>query len=231
MKDLNVIIPLYNEEKIIKTVLEKWCSLFESLHIDYMIYVYNDGSKDNSLEIANSFTVDHPHICVHDKVNSGHGPTILLGYKENTDAEWLFQIDSDDEISVDEFHQLWNARHNYDFLLGYRVDRNSPFIRKAITTISRLTVALFYGTGIRDVNCPYRLIRTSAFSFRFRDIPSHFFAPNIIISGIAVRQKLRIFQYPVTYNSRTTGTVSIKKWKLIKAALVSFYQVVSFSCK
>ena len=231
MKDLNVIIPLYNEEEIIDTVLKKWSTLFESLKIDYTIHVYNDGSKDNSLEIANSFASNKKHICVHDKVNSGHGSTILQGYRENIDAEWLFQIDSDDEIGTNEFNHFWNSRQNYDFLIGLRIERNSPLIRKIITFITRLTVTLFYGIGIKDVNCPFRLMRTELFSKYINQIPAHYFAPNVIVSGIATKKKFRIFQAPVVFHSRTTGTVSIKKWQLIRAALSSFGQAVSFSSK
>ena len=43
------------------------------------------------------------------KTNSGHGPTILLGYRENSDCAWVFQMDSDDEMGP-EFIWLAMAR-------------------------------------------------------------------------------------------------------------------------
>ena len=64
---------------------------------------------------------ENKDLIVHDKLNSGHGPTILQAYRENSDADWIFQTDSDDEIGPEQFEDLWRSRDNYDFLIGRRV--------------------------------------------------------------------------------------------------------------
>ncbi|MBL4604342.1 MAG: hypothetical protein JKY02_01350, partial [Flavobacteriaceae bacterium] len=167
-------------------------------------------------------------LVVIDKPNSGHGPTILKGYKENLDAQWLFQIDSDDELKVDEFEKFWIARHDFDFLIGHRIHRDSPLPRIITTAISRLTVGFFYGNRVKDVNAPFRLMRTSKFRDDVVKIPDNTFAPNLIISGVANIRKLRIKQLNVVHHSRVTGEVSIKKWKLFKAAFESLVQTIVF---
>jgi hypothetical protein len=60
-------------------------------------------------------------------------------------------------------------------------------------------------------------------------IPDDTFAPNIIISGVAVRQKwaLKIIDIPV--QKRLTGEVSIKRLKLLRAVIRSFYQTVDYA--
>ena len=45
------------------------------------------------------------------------------------------------------------------------------------------------------------------------------FAPNVILSGLAARHGLRMFETPVPQHDRTTGEVSIKKWKLLKSLI------------
>jgi hypothetical protein len=40
---------------------------------------------------------------------------------------------------------------------------------------------------------------------------------------------MRILEKPVQHNERMTGEVSIKKWKLLKAAGRSFWQTIRFS--
>ena len=47
--DLAVIIPVYNEEGAIAKVINKWNTELLKTRINFKIYVYNDGSKDNSL--------------------------------------------------------------------------------------------------------------------------------------------------------------------------------------
>jgi glycosyltransferase involved in cell wall biosynthesis len=229
--NLKLIIPVYNEEGAIADVIHDWTNVLSDLNIQFEIHVFNDGSKDNTLGILKDLAKENKHLIVVDKPNSGHGPTILKGYKENLDVEWLFQVDSDNELKANEFEKFWKARNDYDFLIGKRVQRDSPLPRVVTTTISRLVVGFFYGNRVKDVNAPFRLMRTSKFHDDVLRIPDDTFAPNLIVSGIANLRKLRIKQFDVVHHNRETGEVSIKKWKLFKAAFKSFLQTMSFRFK
>ncbi len=92
-----------------------------------------------------------------------------------------------------------------------------------------MTVRLFYGAGVYDVNTPYRLMRTELFKDYFVALPSDTMAPNIILSGIACLKKFRVYETSVDYNFRQTGEVSIKKFKLLKFSVRSFFQTISSS--
>jgi glycosyltransferase involved in cell wall biosynthesis len=232
MKELSIVIPVYNEEEAIGAVLDKWVAELDKLGIDYTVNPYNDGSKDGSWDVIRAKEKQYPgRVVGHDKANSGHGPTILQGYRDAADAgyEWVFQVDSDDEMGPEGFAGLWEKRDRYDFLVGTRDGRKQVLPRKIISAVSRMSVRLFYGRSIWDVNTPYRLMRVSAFRDVYREIPSDTFAPNVILSGMAAKLKLRCFEARVPQHDRTTGEVSIKKWKLLKAAMRSFFQTVFFA--
>lgn len=231
LERLCVVMPVYNEEAAIGAVLEKWTVELDRLGIDYVIRPYNDGSKDGSLAVMREVAAKHPRIDVRDKPNGGHGNTILTGYQEAAadGFDWVFQIDSDDEMGPEKFGELWTSRENRDFLVGIRDGRRQPLARKVISFVSRLCVRLFYGKGVWDVNTPYRLMRVSSFKDFFSDIPLTTFAPNVILSGLAARHKLRLFEIRVPQHDRTTGEVSIKKWKLLKAAARSFVQTIGYA--
>ena len=77
-----------------------------------------------------------------------------------------------------------------------------------------------------DVNAPYRLIRRCALAEILTMIPDDAFAPNVIISGLAARSGLRVREEWVPHRGRRTGTVSIVKWRLWKAAARAFGQTV-----
>ena len=234
---LCVVMPVYNEEAAIGGVLEKWAKALAALEIDFVIRPYNDGSKDASLAVMRKFASRHPdaHVEVRDKPNGGHGQTILTGYREAAadGFDWIFQIDSDDEMGPDGFAELWNRKDQdggYDFLVGIRDGRVQALPRKVISFVSRCCVRLFYGRKtVWDVNSPYRLMRVAAFKSAFERIPLSTFAPNVILSGIVAREGLRFYETRVPQHDRTTGEVSIKKWKLLKAAVRSFAQTVAFS--
>lgn len=228
---LCIVMPVYNEEEAIGPVLEKWAKALDELEIDYTLRPYNDGSKDNSLQVMREVAKDLPRVDVRDKPNGGHGNTILTGYREAAadGYDWVFQIDSDDEMGPEKFGELWKNRNDYDFLVGYRDGRKQALPRKVISFVSRLCVRFFYGKSIWDVNTPYRLMRVSAFAPFYQAIPLTTFAPNVILSGLVARCKFRFFEMPVPQHDRTTGEVSIKKWKLLKAAARSFMQTIVFA--
>ena len=126
-KTLIVILPVYNEEGAIAQVLRKWVSTLGTMQFehDWQIHVYNDGSTDHTAEILSECARQYQgKIVVHNKNNTGHGPTVLQGYRENAPkAEWLFQMDSDDEMGPEEFPHLWDLRKDHDFLIGTRSGR------------------------------------------------------------------------------------------------------------
>ena len=72
-------------------------------------------------------------------------------------------------------------------------------------------------------------MRTSKFKYLFSIIPEDTFAPNLVVSGFVSKNKLNVFQYPIPHQNRETGEVSIKKWKLFKAAFISMIQTIRIS--
>lgn len=236
---LCVVMPVYNEEAAIGGVLKKWSDRLLALGIDFTIRPYNDGSRDSSLSVMRKFAEQHPeaHVEVRDKPNGGHGQTILTGYREAAadGFDWIFQVDSDDEMGPEKFGELWSKRsqgRGYDFLVGIRDGRIQAWPRKIVSFVSRCCVQLFYGRRtVWDVNTPYGLMRVSAFKTVFEQIPLSTFAPNVILSGVVAQKELRFFEIRVPQHDRTTGEVSIRKWKLLKAAVRSFAQTIAFAFK
>lgn len=226
--ELAVLLPAYNEEEIIGQVMDNWARELERLKIDFEIHAYNDGSKDNTLKILKENAAENRKIVVHQKSNTGHGPTILLGYRENSDFKWIFQTDSDNEISAQFFEEFWRRRKEFDFLIGRRVGREGPLSRRFISFAARMLIRIFYGPGVHDVNCPYRLMKSDVFRNTFSKMDRNTFAPNLIISGVACKNNYRTLEIPVSCSPRTTGEVSIRNWKLLKGAFEGLWQTILF---
>lgn len=231
---LYIVIPVYNEAGIIEVVIQDWMAVLNTLDIRYKIKLYNDGSTDSTIEVLNTIIKQYPdYIELIDKKNSGHGPTVLRSYREALDAEWVFQVDSDNEIKAHYFTEFWNIREQYDLIIGKRINRDSPLFRKVMTYFSYLVVKLFYGKGIKDANCPYRLMRTSAFKTIFTSIPEDTFAPNIIVSGMASKKKLNIKSFNIQFDTRTVGVSSLSSNvpKLLKISINSFLEIINYARK
>ncbi|MBN1867695.1 glycosyltransferase family 2 protein [Candidatus Sumerlaeota bacterium] len=224
--DLAVVIPAYNEEACIARVVESWRDVLSGLDIQFRIVVLNDGSRDGTAQALEVFR-DDDRIEVANKANSGHGPTILVGYgMACAMADWVFQCDGDDEIKAVHFHEFWKRRDDYDALLGVRVGRVQNAGRRFISAVSRLAVRVLFGRGVGDVNVPYRLIRAGLLKEIVASIPPDTFAPNVIVSGALARARARILNLPVPHEGRTTGSVSIVRWRLWKSAARALWQTI-----
>jgi dolichol-phosphate mannosyltransferase len=226
VRDLSIVIPVYNEADCIDDVLRDWIAVLETQGLDFELVVLNDGSRDATAEQLKAWQ-SSARVRVISKPNEGHGPTILRGYAEAVEAaDWVFQVDGDNEVRASAFPAFWARRMEFDFLFGIRTDRVQSPARRAISAVSRQVVRLFGGRGVTDVNVPYRLMRAACLRPMLRLIPPDTFAPNVIIAGLAARSGCRILNLPVPHVRRRTGAGSLTRWRVWKAAMRSLGQTV-----
>ena len=183
LKDVAVVIPVFNEEKLIGECINEWLNVLDSVNLNYEILIIDDGSSDATISIVERYG-DNQDIQVIIKQNEGHGPTILAGYKRAVGiAEWVFQADSDNEISPNQFSALWSRRQGQDAVIAWRQGRNQTTVRRLVTFFARVTTKVLFRCHLRDVNIPFRLIRSETLTILLEKIPSDTFAPNIALSG------------------------------------------------
>lgn len=229
--ELAIILPIFNEAPTIEKTLTSWESVLEGLKINYVIKIFNDGSKDGTQEIIENFAEGKSRVKLFNKNHEGYGKTLLMAYNNTTDAEWIFQADTDDEIEPEQFKYLWEKRFESDFIVGIRKCRNSGIIRNLISHLASFIISLLFGKGVTDTNIPFRLLRQNTFSKLLSKIPSGTLYPNLLISGYVNINKIKFSQIPVEYKKRSTGMSHIYGFKLIKDPIISFVQLILFRYK
>ncbi|MFZ1826543.1 MAG: glycosyltransferase family 2 protein, partial [Chitinophagales bacterium] len=108
MQKLSVIVPAYNEENTIETILNTLSSVQLIADITMEIIVVNDCSKDNTAAILQSFIQSHPQLDIksfHHAVNKGKGAALHTGIKEAT-GDFIIVQDADLEYDPNEFNIL-----------------------------------------------------------------------------------------------------------------------------
>lgn len=226
--DLALVMPVYNESELIAQVVRSWVQELRKFHINFRIDVHNDGSRDQTADILNQLALELPELKVYHWKNSGHGPTILRGYRMACDATWIFQADSDGEIAPSYFAELWDKRDQYDFLLGLRKPYLVSLGRRFISRFAWFLGKIFYGVKVWDTNIPFRLYRSEKFAPLFNAIPEDSFTPNIVLSGASALLDLRSYEKRVVFSFRAAGESTIVRWKLIKAIVKAFGQLVTY---
>ena len=224
--ELTVVMPVYNEEASLGPCGASWTDLLDDLGIDYRLLVIDDGSRDTTAQVLADLA-GHDRVLGVTKANEGHGPTILRGYRLAVQtSDWVFQVDSDDEIPASAFPAVWQARDGVHAVFGRRVGRDQSIDRKLISKVAALTSRLLLRGRVTDVNVPFRLMRSQALAPVLTSLPDDTFAPNVVISGALGRDTDRFAEVDVPHQDRAAGQVSIVGWGAIKAAMRSFAQTV-----
>ena len=137
---ISVIIPAYNEEKVIANTIE---ALLETKYPNKEIIFVDDGSKDNTLSIATRYK---DQIKVLHKENGGKATAINYGVQYST-GEIIVIVDADTII----------GRHSLkEIVKGFEVNENVAAVAGNIKVRNRMNLitkcqALEYITGIQIV--------------------------------------------------------------------------------
>ena len=229
LKDVAVVIPVFNEEKLIGECINEWLNVLDSVNLNYEILIIDDGSSDATISIVERYG-DNQNIQIIIKQNEGHGPTILAGYKRAVGiAEWVFQADSDNEISPNQFSALWSRRQGQDAVIAWRQGRNQTTVRRLVTFFARVTTKVLFRCHLRDVNIPFRLIRSETLTILLEKIPSDTFAPNIALSGALSLMNYQVEECPVIFNERIVGESSLSNLGAVRKGGRALLELIKIS--
>ena len=92
-KEISIIVPAYNEEKVIGDCINSLLEI-DYLKDKYEIIIVNDGSTDKTKEIAEEYVKKHENIRLINKKNGGRGSALNVGLQD-ADGEFIVAIDAD----------------------------------------------------------------------------------------------------------------------------------------
>ena len=105
MPKLSIIIPVYNAAKYLSQCID---SVLAQTFTDFELILVNDGSTDESEKICLSYKEQDPRIKYVYKENGGAASARKVGF-ENSTAEYIGWVDSDDWIDKEMFQTLYEA--------------------------------------------------------------------------------------------------------------------------
>ncbi len=163
-KKIALLIPAYNEEKYIQSVIEN-CT---SYGMD--IIIIDDGSSDSTAEKVRSLitsSVNSLKLIVHPK-NMGKGRALITGFEyiSNNDYTGVITLDADGQHDPDEIKDFLKIVRDEDpdLVIGNRLGNTSgmPFIRLATNVFTSWIVSNIAGKKVSDVQSGYRYLKSDA---------------------------------------------------------------------
>lgn len=162
LPSLSIFFPAYNDEKSISSVVEKAFDIAPKVALKYEIYVVNDGSKDGTKHELCKLQKKFPSFkAIHHENNQGYGAALRTGF-DHASMEYIFYTDGDGQYNPLDLAVLvskWNS--NTDVVNGYKIKRADSVARFLVGRLYRFIVLPFSGIQITDVQCDFRLMKTS----------------------------------------------------------------------
>ena len=215
--ELSIVIPAYNEELRLPATLERIAAYLKTSGREAEVLVVDDGSKDRTAAVAESFRDKVPALrVVPNGVNRGKGFSIRHGVQEARGQFVLF-TDADLSAPIEEADKLIDAlkTNNCDVAIGSRaVDRSlitvheSPF-REFAGIIFNKIVRLILWLPFVDTQCGFKAFRQERCRIIFdqQTIERFGFDPELLY--LARHHGLRAVEIPVRWGHSPATKVSM----------------------
>lgn len=167
---ITIVLPAKNEAKNIAAVLQN----IQALNLDAEILVINDGSTDNTAELARQAgakVITHPY-------SQGNGAAIKTGAR-NASGEIIVFMDSDGQHNpVDIPMFLKKMSEGYDMVVGARnVKTQASFLRRAGNAFYNRFATIMTGHKIDDLTSGFRAVKADKFKKFIYLLPNGFSYP------------------------------------------------------
>ena len=221
IKKLSVLIPAYNEEATITTILEKVIDVNLINGIVKEIIIVNDCSSDKTVEKVEAFIADNPKVDIKlfsQPFNQGKGAAINRAIKECS-GDYLIVQDADLEYDPDEYNLLLKPvfMDDADVVYGSRFMGHHPHRilffwhsigNKFLTFLSNMLTNL----NLSDMETCYKLIRSSiAKEINIKE--KRFGIEPEITAKLAKIKRIKIYEVGISYYGRTYEEGKKIGWK------------------
>lgn len=224
---LSIILPMYNEENTIRSILEK---LPQNELIE--IIIVDDFSSDNSLKEIKKVKHHSEFKIIHHLENRGYGNAILTGM-EYANGDVIVSMDTDGQHSPDDIFSLIKPifEGKADYTIGSRYLGSYHYRLPISTRLGEVTVEkffrVFFGINIKNNQNGFRAFNKELIpTFRKAKFLGYAFCTEQILQ--AKLSEHRILERPIKVYGREYGYSKIKLRKLtlnIFASLLIYYLI------
>lgn len=225
---LSIVIPAYNERNRLSKTIEgalEWCSRSVP---SCEIIIVDDGSTDDTLAVAKSFSESSDPVIALARPHLGKGAAVKEGVL-NARGKYILFMDADGATPMGDIQKLLaKMEEGYSVAIGSRVvddPRETTVIssvhRKLIGRTFAATVNLLAVPGIKDTQCGFKMFRDDAAKILFRLQKCNGFAFDVEILYLAGKLSLPVAEVPVNWTNQSGSKIRLfaDSFKMLKDIL------------
>lgn len=201
--DVLIIIPAYNEEQSIASIVKRAKKYGKVIVVD-------DASKDDTYKTAKEAGA----LVIRHKINHGLGSALRSGFDEalKRDADVIITLDGDGQHNPDEIPLfVEKIKDGYDFVLGGRDLSKYPFIKKFGNFFLQMATNFISNTRLKDTESGYRAFNKNALKKLYLKAERYEIAVEIIFE--VGRNRLKAINIPVSSGAYVKGVGVIDGFK------------------
>ena len=225
--ELSFFFPAHNEEANLEGLVNEALEALPAIAEKFEIVAVDDGSRDRTPAIADELAARHPDVVrvVHHPTNLGYGAALRSGFRASR-YQLIAFIDGDRQFKVADVGRLTErllAGDDPDVVVGFRLKRADPLIRRWYARVYRLSNRIFFGTKVRDIDCACKLFKRQALTPVRVVSGGAFFTAELLIK---LRWAgCRVVEVGVPHYPRTAGSPTGAKPKVVFRAMRDFWSL------
>lgn len=200
MKELSLVVCVYNEEQNIKPLSEQVKKALKDF--DYEVLFVDDGSTDTTRDEIRAIKDEH-FVLVELKRNYGQSSALQAGI-DQAQGEYVALIDGDLQNDPADIPMMMDMlkKGEWDMVAGVRANRkDGAFLRKIPSKIANYIIRESTGTQMRDLGCTLKLFTNEAIKSIHIYGELHRFIPVLL----ALEGSTRMTQVDVNHRAREFG--------------------------
>jgi dolichol-phosphate mannosyltransferase len=197
----SIILPFYNEEDCVRTVLDE----VRACQPDAEIIAVDDGSLDRTWErICGTASVRGLRLTQ----NRGQSAAMYAGMRAAT-GEFIVLMDGDGQNDPADIEKLMDRleQDGADVACGQRVKRRDTWSRRAASRTANAIRRIFLNDGIHDTGCSLKVFRREQVDLLVPFNGLHRYLP-----ALFKHAGLRLIEVPVHHRARARGVSKYTNW-------------------
>jgi glycosyltransferase involved in cell wall biosynthesis len=154
---LSIVLPCYNEAGNLADMVQDAVVAAERVSVGFEIVLVDDGSSDGTGEIGAALAEAYRQVrLVMHLTNRGYGAAVRTGIAAAR-MPYILLTDADLQFDLAELAAFVPLLDEADVVVGYRLRRNDPPVRRMAAAGWNWLVRLLYDLPFRDVDCAFKL--------------------------------------------------------------------------